>query len=240
MPTYRKDFEKDTRWRSAETEHYVFHFFPDSVAAKDIDAIKTRQESAYQKIITFLGVPVPKRKISYYFYPNEVTKTALMGDPWYAQSIYDEFRVHVLYTETVKPIGEHEDAHLLSLPWGLSIGLFQEGLAEHFSCRNWEGRDHDECVREGYKRGVLPSVTELMDHISWSASADEHAIYFYSLAGAFTKFLIKKFGKEKFRELYQNTNREKSAKENAVVFAGVYGAEVEEVETPWRRETNNT
>ena len=142
LPDYIHKFKEDTRWKSYETEHYIFNFFPDSVAEKEIKDISERQEQAYTKIISFLNIPEPIQKITYYLYPDEETKKELMGDDWYAQSIYAENCVHVLYTEEIKPIGEHEDTHLLSLSWGLSIPLFQEGLAEYLVGYNWYGESH--------------------------------------------------------------------------------------------------
>ena len=129
LPTYTHVFLDDNRWLTRETDHYIFHYFPDSEAEKDIEMIVAMQENAFKKIVNFLNIEPPKKKIEYYFYPDEEIKKALMVDDWYAQSILDEFRIHVLYTSDIKPIGEHDDTHLLSLPWGISIRLLQDGLA---------------------------------------------------------------------------------------------------------------
>ena len=85
LPTYRHDFERESRFVKCHSEHYVFHYFPDSEAERDINTIVMTQEAAYAKITSFLGVEGPNRPIEYYFYPDKTTKTALMGDDWYAQ-----------------------------------------------------------------------------------------------------------------------------------------------------------
>lgn len=234
LPTYKEDFKKDTRWLKKETEHYIFYYFPGTVAEKEIDQISNRQEKAFEKIISFLKVPKPKRKITYYLYPNEKTKEELMGDNWCAQAIWKDFIVHVLYTENIKPLGEHEDTHLLSLPWGLSIAFFQEGLAEYMIGHGWHGENHDQMSKEALKKGILPTVESMFDHHKWRELDDENALYYYCFVGSFTKFLIEKFGKEKFKNLYLNTSREKTKEENLSIFEDVYNLNPSEAEKRWR------
>ena len=65
--------------------------------------------------------------------------------------------------------------------------------------------------------------------------SESSTIYFYSLAGAFTAFLIKKFGKEKFRRLYKKTDRNNSLAENIAVFESIYGSDIEEVEVLFKK-----
>ncbi len=235
LPDYIHKFKEDTRWKLYETEHYVFNFFPNSVAEKEIKIIEERQEQAYQKIMTFLETPVPTQKIIYYLYPDEQTKKELMGDDWYAQAIYAENCVHILYTEEIKPIGEHEDTHLLSLSWGLSIALFQEGLAEYLVGHNWYGEDHSKCVKKGWGEGLELSPSELMDQNSWLDIPDGMALFSYCVAGSFTTFLIEKYGKEKFKKLHRKTDRDNSIQENKQIFKEVYSIEISEVEEDWKK-----
>lgn len=239
---YKHDFENDPRWLIRESSHYIFHYFPDSAAEKEIETIEKRQEVAYKKILDFLKVEEPKRKIEYYLYPDEQTKTALMGDSWYAQSVYKEFRIHVLYTEEIKPIGEHEDTHLLSLPWGLSIGIFQEGLGEYMVGLAWDGKPHTEYVKKGYKQNIFSPLSQFMEHKAWTDTDDEHAIYFYSLAGSFITFLVVTWGKKNFEKLYRETDRSNSGEKNSEIFFGVYKKSIEEVEREFKKyiKTNPT
>jgi len=234
LPDYIHKFKDEPGWKTLETEHYIFNFFPNSVAEKEIKDIAERQEQAYKKIISFLEIPESTQKIIYYLYPDEQTKKELMGDDWYAQAIYAENCIHVLYTEEIKPIGEHEDTHLLSLPWGSSFALFQEGLAEYLVGHNWYGEDHSKCVEEGWAKGLKLSPSESMDQNSWLNIPDEMALFSYCVVGSFTAFLIDKYGKEKFKALHQKTDRENSAEENGQIFKEIYGLEISEVEENWK------
>lgn len=233
IPFYITKF-RDCPWKIYESDHYIFHVEAKSLAEKEIEKIKEIQESAYTKIIQTFKFQEPRQKIKYYFYPSQDKKAELMGDDWFAQAIYNEFEVHAVYDEKDRVIGEHEDTHLLSLPWGLSIGLFQEGLAEYMVGKNWFGEDHDKVAFEGLEENVLPTVSDMMEHEKWLNLSDEHAIYHYGFVGSFTKYLIENFGKEEFKELYQNTSRTKTKEENIKVFTKIYQISPEEMEEEWK------
>lgn len=233
LPTYKENFKSDPRWLIKESDHYIFHYFPKSIAEKEIGLIIDRQEKAFNKIIDFLEVPDPKKKISYYFYPDAETKKDLMGDNWYAQAIWKDFIIHAIYTEKAKPLGEHEDTHLLSLPWGLSIAFFQEGLAEYLAGCNWYGQNHDDVVKEALKKGILPSIESMMEHKKWLELDDNNVLYYYCFTASFTKFLIEKYGKDKFKTVYQSTSRDKTKEENCDAFLNVYGILQDEAEKEW-------
>ncbi|MBU6321086.1 MAG: hypothetical protein KGI78_01360 [Patescibacteria group bacterium] len=231
LPNYRHNFETDTRFVSEYSEHYEFNFFPGSEAEKDIRHIVQTQENGYMKIIAFLGVTPPNKRIEYFFYPTEAIKTELMGDDWYAQSIYDEFRIHVLYTDKTKPIGPHEDTHLLSLPWGLAFGFLQEGLAEHMVGRAWDGTPHRIYVAEGYNKRLYPPLETFFRHEAWLETDDWYAIYFYSLAGAFSAYLIDVFGKEKYERFYKACRREYTKERHLNLFVQIFEKTIAAAET---------
>lgn len=230
LPTYKNAFETDQRFERVESEHYIFHLFPDSEAQKDIKEIILTQEKAFVKIINFLGVESPDKKIEYFFYPNKEVKIELMGDDWYAQSIYNEFRIHVLYTDDVKPIGPHEDTHLLSLPWGLSFGFMQEGLAEFMVGHAWDGSPHKKYVLEGYKKNLYSPIESFFRHEAWSETDDNYAIYFYSLAGAWSAYLIEMFGKERYKNFYQRSTRDYTKEQNIELFIQIFREDVSKIE----------
>lgn len=234
IPFYKENFKKDHHWLKKETDHYVFYYFPKSLAEKEINFISERQEKSFDKIILFLKIKPPERKVNYYLYPDAQTKKELMGDDWYAQSIYKDFCVHVIYTEKIKPIGEHEDTHLLSLPWGLSIGFLQEGLAEYLVGHDWRGSNHEETVRKGLKKNILPPISSLMSHDAWIKLPDENMFYYYCLAGSFVKFLIKKYGREKFEKLYKKTDRKNSLEQNKSIFEKIYSFSIDQADKEWK------
>ena len=233
IPFYKENFKIDSRWLKKETEHYIFHYFSNSVAEKEIDIVVKRQESSFDKIISFLKAEPPNGKIHYYLYPSSEIKKELMGDDWYAQAIYHDFSIHILYTDKIKPVGEHEDTHLLSLPWGLSIGLLQEGLAEYLTGHDWYGNIHEESVKEVKDKNILPKISSVMNQEEWMNLPEKYIFYHYCLAGSFVKFIINEFGGEKFETLYKNTNRENLLGQNKKIFENIYEIGIEKAEAMW-------
>jgi hypothetical protein len=207
LPTYKEDFKRDLRWVTKETSHYIFHYFTNSVAERDIKIIEDTQEKSFEKIISFLSVEKPKQKIEYYFYPSRETKIELMGDSGYAQAVFKDFTVHCLYTDEHKPIGEHEDTHLLSLPLGLATGFFAEGLAE---CLSWDrivlGKTKTEWLKEG--AGKILAVKKMVTHQDWMNTPNDTFMYYYSFTGFFVGKLIEQFGINTFKSFYQEINRD--------------------------------
>jgi len=239
LPNYKENFKDDIRWVKKYSAHYEFNYFPNSIAEKEIYSIEKTQEICFSKIISFLELKEPQRKIIYYLYPDKKTKKELMGDDWYAQAIYDDFSVHVLYTDECKSLGEHEDTHLLSLPWGLSIAFFQEGLAEYMVGKNWFGNDFNGVLKDILDKNVLPSVDSMMEHKKWMELDDDNVIYHYSFCASFTQYLINNFGLDKFKQLYQKTNRAYTRDENSKVFYDVYKIMPKEMEGKWKNDCFN-
>jgi len=207
IPKYIEDFRNDKRWIKKESTHYIFYYFTNSIAEHDILTIEEIQEKSFKKILSVLKVRKPKEKIKYYFYPSKNIKYKLTGDSGYAQAIYAGLTVHMLYTKQHKPIGEHEDTHLLSLPLGLATGFFAEGLAEYFS---WNrivlGKKKDQWLIDGENK-ILP-IEKIVSHKGWIETPDNNFMYHYSFAGYFITRLIKDFGISKFKRFYKEVNRD--------------------------------
>ena len=214
-------------WREKTSEHYIFSFLSNSVAEKEIEDIIREQEKWYSLIIKKLKIK-NNRKIHYYLYPSRTLKEKLTEDVGNAYANWDDFSVHTIYSKNLKVIGPHEDTHLLTLSWGTSIELFQEGLAEYLHPL-WHSKSHNYWVKK-YKEENKFEFEKLFDNN-----------YFYSLnpnisypiAGSFTKFLIDKYGLEKFKESYSSLSKEKNNKENIEIFENIYQKPIREIESDW-------
>jgi hypothetical protein len=225
LPTYKEDFKNDPRWIIKESPHYIFHYFLDSVANKEIDEIEKTQEESFKKIVSLLQVEVPSEKIKYYFYPDRQIKKELMGDDGYAQAVFKDFSIHVLYTEKHKPIGEHEDTHLLSVPLGQATGFFAEGLAEYLSWgRIVLGKSKDEWLIEG-KNKILP-IEQIITHQDWMNTPDDNFMYYYSFVGFFVKNLIEEFGIDIFKDFYREIDRNMNYKKIDEIFIRYFSVKI--------------
>jgi hypothetical protein len=234
IPFYTTKF-KDYPWKIYESDHYIFHVEAESLAKKEIEEIKTRQETAYSKIVSTLKLKDSEQKIQYYFYSTQDKKAELMGDGWYGQAILNNFEIHAVYNENDKVTGEHEDTHLLSLQIGFPISLFQEGLAEVMVGKSIFGNKHNKIIREGMDKGLKINIKDLMSQQGWLNTPDEEAEFYYSITGSFVKYLLDILGLEIFKELYSKMDRKSSAEENIEIFKLVTKTTLAEIEIKWQK-----
>ncbi len=235
IPFYIHKF-RDYPWKTYESKHYIFNVEEGSLADKEIELIKSRQEEAFGKIIHILDLKEPSQKIIYYFYSSRAKKAELMGDGWYGQSIYDEFTIHGVYNEDDKVVGEHEDTHLLTLQLGYPVSFLQEGIAEAMVGKSMFGNDHDQLAQDGLRRGLQVNFEDLIaTQQAWLDTPEEEAEFYYSVSGSFIKYLLETFGFEKFKKLYELNSRDNTREANLEIFKQVYGKQIEALAEDWRK-----
>ena len=225
LKNYTNGYKNPGPWEVLETEHYIFHYVKNSVAQRELEHIVKTQEKAHAKITKILELKDTSQKIKYYIYQSGVDKKRLMGDDGFAQAIWHDNSIHIVYTEDIKPIGKHEDVHLLTLSWGVAIGFFQEGLAEYMSGCVWgkDKKQSEDFVRKGLDSKNISDLKNFFSHTFWIEHADKNIEYYYPLAGTFTRFLINRFGLGKYKELYTKIRRKNSQEENIKIFEEIFG-----------------
>ncbi|OQA70664.1 MAG: hypothetical protein BWY34_00509 [Parcubacteria group bacterium ADurb.Bin247] len=223
-----------------ETPHYFFYFQKESLAEKNIKSIIDIKEVHYEKVLNWLKLN-NNRKINYYLYPSLKEKKFLMGDNSLGNAIWEEleienresnskkFEIHVVYSEKCKFIGEHEDTHLLSLPWGLSIYLFCEGLAQYME-NSFMGEDLHVVAKKLLQKNKLYSLEWLLENSNWN---NVDSVVIYPQVGSFIKYLIESYGKENFKKVYQSTSRKKETAENSLEINKVYQKNINQLEKEW-------
>jgi len=224
-------------WKKEESLHYTFYFKKESLAEQDIKDIIVLKEDHHSKITQWLGVNNSK-KINYYLYPSLKEKVTLMGDNSPGNAIWQEldaninpkkFEIHTIYNEKCKFIGEHEDTHLLSLPWGVSIYLFCEGLAQYLE-NNFMGEDLNVVAKKLLQKNKLYSIEWLCTNDNWG---NIEPVIIYPQVGSFTKYIIETYGKEKFSELYRNTSRNYDTSKNLLGVEKIYQKKINQLEKEW-------
>ncbi len=181
------------------SEHYNFYFAKDSLAEKDIEIIKNIQEKCYKEITSFLNVN-PTFKINYFLLetPELVGKIYGDNDPCNGFANPPD-EIYAVYNEKIKCIGYHEDAHIISYILNKPKSNFlREGLAMHFD-NVWWSKSNDEWVRIFIKTDKYLNIKNLVQNDFFLSYADEIT---YPIAGAFVKYLINRYGKERFISVY--------------------------------------
>jgi tetratricopeptide (TPR) repeat protein len=197
-------FDKDyDRWTTRETEHIIFHFQPLSLKdINDIDAYMQKRETAFQNINACFGSILPK-KIDFFVWHSREDMKAILGSPGgFARPEYCV--VHACYDQTPG----HEMTHVISnyLPGiGQKTVLINEGTAVYF---NQTKADQMDLARKAIKSN---GITAVCLKETWNERTLPEEVL-YPVGGAFIKYLVENYGKEKFLELFRNQTYENALK----------------------------
>lgn len=154
----------------------------------------------------------PSQKITVFLFPNRFERRKYFGSenadvtkPWLYQIYLDR--------QDWKPSLKHELAHIFSAEFGSSIlklaGDFNPFLIEGFATAQdpfFDNISIDYLVTLYYKQtksDIISSIYKVLNFFGFNSTIS----YLYS--GSFSKFLIKKYGIEKFKEFYKTNDFEK-------------------------------
>ena len=187
--------------RVTETEHYLFRYAADSLAAREIEAIADEQEQAYATLMALFGYGLPD-KIEYLLTASAEENGAVLGElfggeaacPTNGCSIGPKY-VFAAYNEQVRCVGCHEVAHLFSYVLCMPKSQFlSEGLAMYTDGAFW-GKPNRQWVKEYLASGRYIPIRELISDEQFFAHPTEIT---YPLAGAFVAFLMETLGPRRF------------------------------------------
>jgi hypothetical protein len=188
-------------WQCKTSEHYEFHYKKDSTAEKEIDKIIKLQEASFDHITKVLGT-IPKEKLVYKLLesPEEVGKCYGDNEPCNGFTRMPN-EIYAVYSSDLKCVGHHEDAHMISYMTlnRPNYNFIREGLAMFFD-EKWLGISNDHWVKYYSDEGQLPGLEGLLDNLEFHKTGE---MVTYPLSGAFTGFLIEKYGIEKYKNFYK-------------------------------------
>lgn len=186
-----------------ESEHYIFHYGANTKAARDIVKIAACQESCFQYICSVLDV-TPAFKIEYYLCdsPEEVGRIYGDNDPCNGFAAPPN-KIYAVYNEQVQCIGFHEDAHVISyLINRPDCPAIREGLAMYFD-RKWWGIHNMDWTGYYLRSGKYLPVDKLLDKECFFGY---DCAVTYPIVGAFTDWLISRWGMERYLQLFRKKN----------------------------------
>ncbi|HEX28929.1 TPA: hypothetical protein ENG04_02470 [Candidatus Poribacteria bacterium] len=205
-----------------ETEHFRIYYPKGTKAEREIELIARDHEFRYYQLSRYLKVK-SRRKMGSYIYPSPDVKKRLMGARY--TSIEDPigYEMHLNYSDFPHPVLKHEMAHLLSANFhpifkmSIRIGL-HEGLAVAAA---WDGKrlTPHQWAKAMEILGVLPPMKRLMGAVGfWTESASRA----YMAAGSFVRFLIDRYGIDRFKIAFPTGN-----------FKKAYGKKMDELAREW-------
>ena len=187
-------------WLEKETPHYRLFYRPGSYAEAHIREIARWQEECYARIAGTLGVEMD-RKIRMYMCGSREEAAAETGFPPSNGMTLDYDLVYAVVTEEIRCLGPHEDAHLLSFRIAVPESVFlREGIAMFFDGA-YNGKDNVLAAKEWAAAHPGDNILRLLDNGRFYELPEEVS---YPLSGAFTGWIIRRYGMEKYREFFRS------------------------------------
>ncbi|MGG7165434.1 hypothetical protein [Clostridium ihumii] len=226
-------------WKIFQSEHYIFNFHENSLAEKHIREIALFQENCFNHITRVLNISV-NEKIKYFLCNDSKEVGKLYGDddPCNGFCRYPEDEgesgLYAVYNDKTKCLGYHEDAHYITyLKFGVAKSTFlREGLAMCFD-KTWWGIPNEIWVKNFITSSKYISLNMLLeDEIFYK----HNQIFTYTLASAFTSFLIFNYGNKSYTNLYKKFTETNSLTH----FESIYNKSIEELENEFKQDLINT
>ena len=224
-----------------DTEHFDIYYYKGSTAEKEIVQIAEQKEKGFAEICGFLGKDSDVR-ITMVFFENgkiKTLETGHQGAGWaYGNTIVE------IYNDKEKLNPYHEIAHILMDPMGNPPALFNEGFAVYISERlgshalkSLGGGDSSLYQRVSDLRSKDNGI-ELEKLLSYTeiGSTKSRPTVAYPQAGAFVKFLVETFGKDKFLKAYktlENSHDKAVQQKNLELIEQIYGESLQQLEKKW-------
>lgn len=234
----------DQNWLTRETTHFCIHYRPDSEAARDIETIAAYLDQKFAQICEILEVEY-ENKISYFIYSSaEDLKKNVDQETWgFAVGEYEAIAYFYPtmrgYDSRLGGFG-HEVVHII-VYWTMGVRelhFIDEGIAEAIDKYSllWSRPSvlwvHWRAASV-MKRGSLLSISQLSDNKFFRDVRFNRELYrtyyLYDQCGSFVRYLIDRYGIEKFKIFLP------AAKEDSyqAAFQNVYGLSIHDFEEDW-------
>lgn len=229
------------RMEKRSTKHFDIYYFKNSTGEREITRIAEQKEKGFGEICCFLGKDSDIRICMVLFEDGQTKhwETGHQGRGWaYGNTIVE------VYNEKEQLDPYHETTHILMRPYGDPPALFNEGFAVYMSERLGA---HALEYLSGGRATIYERVRELKEKDEWIeleelityteiGSLESRPPIAYPEAASFVKFLVDKYGKDKFLQAYKalkNSNDEKVHEHNVKKLADIYGKSLQQLEKQW-------
>jgi hypothetical protein len=183
-----------TQWRRAESECCIFHYLTNTAAARDIEHIQAEADVAFAQVEETLGVQ-QNQKVSF------TLLSRLLGHGGFASE-----EISLTYIDrnpaglNLNNVFVHEGTHILDRQISQTKPtIMTEGLAVYVAGGHFKLEDLNQRAAALLVLGRYIPLAELTD----SFYPSQHEIG-YLEGGAFTKYLVDRFGWARFKKFYSS------------------------------------
>ncbi len=205
-----------------ETEHFVIHYAPGSIAAEEIELIADDHEWRYLEVSTHLNVDL-NSKVNSYIYPNKESRKKYFGSlqAAFANPIHKE--MHQVYGSFPMPSLRHELVHIISSEFGSGLIKVspEKGLIEGIAVAvDWQASKTNRHQNAKFLLEKEKLNNNLKDFLGFKFWYYPQSVS-YTLMGSYCRYLIDKYGIEEFKEYYRTG------------YTNVYGQTVDQLIDGW-------
>jgi hypothetical protein len=223
--------------------HFDIYYKKKSTAERDIEKIVAERDSGYDEICKFLGIE-PNIGITLIFFEDMESKRNETGHQ--GAGMASGTNIVEVYNQTMRLDPFHETTHILARRLGRPPAIFNEGLATYMSERlgapplkELGGGESSlyERAQELRSKGDWIALEELLTYTEIGPGWSRPPVA-YPEAGAFVKFLIDTYGKEKFLQAYKSLVSSKTRsvlEQNEAKLEKIYGISLADLEKQWIR-----
>ncbi len=194
--------------RRSESEHFIIYYRQDDYSAEEMKTLKLESEFHFQRVSEVLKTKnSEKKKVTVYIYPNGSWKQKYIGTtntniakPW-KQEIH-------LTKGTFRSTFRHELVHILASDFGLPLirASMRMGLNEGLAVAvDWDAGifSPHQFSAALLRENALENVEGLY---SLTGFVKQSSTYSYLVSGSFSRYLIDRYGIERFQRVFRNGN----------------------------------
>lgn len=219
--------EAPVPWRKIETTYVDFYYLEGNPFPQG--AIE-REARYVEEVVRKLDIkPEKNNKVSYYLYPSSESFKEIQG----VKIGHDLTRVRASTHElhTIKTYEDHQIVHLLLEPLGYPPFGLAEGIV-FYAIGSWEGgRDIHMIVKDLLLNKRLPALYRILDQKSMGQVGMSISVPGWA---SFCIWLIDRYGIDKFKKLYVETNEIEEPGPFNAHFKSIYGRDFDVVDREWR------
>lgn len=216
-----------------ETDHFVFYYFPRTLAEKEIDKIAQERETALNRISSMISVDY-EGKISVFFYPDAESKLKVTQHQGRGLA-YGSTLVEI-YNEKTMVDPNHEICHVVTSLLGDPPAMFNEGFAAYNQKNHiWGGQHIDIWAKKYKQKNALWRIEDIFAFTD-IGSGPTKANIAYPQAASMVKYIIDKYGIDKFTELFRTLKRSNDPEHietNKREFKRILGKDIFTFEREW-------
>lgn len=216
------------RFETVENPRIVLHYEPELEGRVPVSALLQSCEMELDNLTRLFDSPLGGR-VTVYLFAHWRDISAIFGSGYGGWAIFPANAIAIAQDNRVPELMRHELTHLFSFRWNtLAPPLLSEGLSVWLQATDC-GQAIDSAALPLMRQGRLP-LSRLLRSKFFFAEVQRQACYL--LAGSFTGFLIRRFGWDRYRQLYSRC----STLHFQATFQKCMGLSLEKAEWQWRNE----